>query len=268
MKKRLSAAYPSVLLSLSILVATWITGFVMAAPDTVHAAGKTVWDGVYTLAQAERGMKSYDSNCRRCHSAGSEAINPESRLRGNGFMERWREDDLEGLFSWIRTTMPRLDPGSLSANTYVDILSYLLQVNGFPVGSEELSVDGLEGIRIEEKEGPQPLPSGALVQMVACFSEEVTQDHAAWILTSASEPSRTRKSNESTAAEKEGAKATPLGHQTFKLQNLDYLADSHHLSLDSFIGHKILAKGYVIRQPSSQRLDITLLEMFESNCAQ
>jgi mono/diheme cytochrome c family protein len=239
---------------------------VLGLTHTAPGAGKTVWDGVYTSAQAARGQALYEANCIRCHRTNADSINPESRLKGDDFMERWREDDLDSLFSLIRATMPRVAPGSLSDLTYVDIITYLLQVNGFPAGKEELGVESLSTIRIEGKDGPQPLPNGSLVQMVACLSQTITQDRAIWVLTNASEPMRTRRPKQSTAAEREAAKLLALGPQTFRLQNVDYLTDFLHLRLESYRGHKVHAKGYLVRQPNSQRLDVTLVEMLESSC--
>jgi hypothetical protein len=37
-----------------------------------------------------------------------------------------------------RSTMPPTAAGSLSQNTYFDIVAYLLQMNGLPAGSAEL----------------------------------------------------------------------------------------------------------------------------------
>ena len=54
---------------------------------------KTVWDGVYTSAQAERGQTSYAQYCIRRHKADLMGI--EGAMKGEFFMERRREDTLE-----------------------------------------------------------------------------------------------------------------------------------------------------------------------------
>jgi len=38
-------------------------------------------------------------------------------------------------------TMPPDDPGSLGTEDYTDVLTYLLQLNGYPAGEEELPAD-------------------------------------------------------------------------------------------------------------------------------
>ena len=44
--------------------------------------------------------------------------------------------------------MPEEDPGGLSEQEYIDVLSYLLRENGYPPG-DELTADALEEIVIE-----------------------------------------------------------------------------------------------------------------------
>jgi hypothetical protein len=45
------------------------------------------------------------------------------------------------LFDKIKETMPRNDPGSLSAQDAADVVSWLLQLNQFPAGQTELPAD-------------------------------------------------------------------------------------------------------------------------------
>ena len=107
------------------------------------AAGqsRTVWDGVYTEAQAERGRERYRAVCGYCHrddlsGGGSEAGAPA--LRGPFFLNQWRGRPLVDLFVTIGTTMPQQDPDSLRAQVVIDIVGYLLQQNGVPAGDTEL----------------------------------------------------------------------------------------------------------------------------------
>jgi hypothetical protein len=43
--------------------------------------------------------------------------------------------------------MPADDPASLEDRRYLDILAYLIQANGFPAGSRELTAAGLPHVR-------------------------------------------------------------------------------------------------------------------------
>ena len=102
---------------------------------------RTVWDGVYSEAQAERGRERYRAICGYCHrddlsGGGSEAGAPA--LRGPFFLNQWRGRPVADLFVTIGTTMPQQDPDSLRAQVVIDIVSYLLQQNGMPAGGIEL----------------------------------------------------------------------------------------------------------------------------------
>src|SRR5262245_17922650 len=84
-------------------------------------APATVLDGVYTIAQAARGEAIYSTSCIGCHE-GQDADGPE--LTGKAFLDRWREDTLEPLFTFIRTTMPGNRPGSLDRRAYADVIAF------------------------------------------------------------------------------------------------------------------------------------------------
>jgi quinoprotein glucose dehydrogenase len=96
---------------------------------------KTVYDGVYTAAQAKSGQVVYRAKCGLCHGetlAGGENESPG--LKGEGFISHWRGKPLRALYSRIISTMPTTDPGSLGEKETLDLVAYLLQGNGFPSG--------------------------------------------------------------------------------------------------------------------------------------
>ena len=90
---------------------------------------RSVLDGVFTEAQVSRGEEAYSSNCSECHD-GADVDGPP--LEGTPFVDRWREDNLNVLFTFIKTSMPANKPGDLSDETYLDILAHLLKMNGYP----------------------------------------------------------------------------------------------------------------------------------------
>ena len=101
----------------------------------------TVWDGVYTEAQALRGQERYKAICGYCHrddlsGGGSEAGAPA--LMGTIFTTQWQGRPLVDLFVTIGTTMPQNEPDSLMAQVVIDIVSFLLQANDIPAGETEL----------------------------------------------------------------------------------------------------------------------------------
>jgi len=118
-----------------------VAATVLAAAPAAAQSDATVWDGVYTEAQAIRGQESYKAICGYCHrddlsGGGSEAGAPA--LVGTIFTTQWQDRPLVDLFVTIGTTMPQHEPDSLKAQVVIDIVSFLLQANGIPAGQTEL----------------------------------------------------------------------------------------------------------------------------------
>lgn len=91
---------------------------------------RTTLDGVYTEEQAERGRETYVRVCAECHAL--------DWYTGD-MVRSWEGAPLYGLFEVIQTTMPQNNPGSLRRRQYVDMLAYILELNGMPPGDAELS---------------------------------------------------------------------------------------------------------------------------------
>ena len=101
----------------------------------------SIGDGIYTVAQAERGAEQYAARCASCHSADLRGNSNSPSLRGMAFMFIWEGKSVGELFTKMRSEMPTDQPGGLSASTYADILAFILQINEFPDGSEELATN-------------------------------------------------------------------------------------------------------------------------------
>jgi quinoprotein glucose dehydrogenase len=130
-----------------------ILGAMFASYAIVRAQSpsKSVWDGVYTEAQAAKGKELYSTNCSGCHSDSMEGGEMAPALAGGGFMSNWAGLTAGDLFDRIRTTMPLNTPGKLSREVNAEILAYILKFNAFPAGSTELSSrsEYLKDIKIE-----------------------------------------------------------------------------------------------------------------------
>lgn len=117
--------------------------------STGAAQKRTVWDGVYTEAQAERGQKAFVLNCGGCHrddmSGGDDSEPP---LRGDHFTVKWEGAPVAALYDFMANSMPKSRPGSLALETCVDILAFMLKANGMPSGKAELTtnIDALDAI--------------------------------------------------------------------------------------------------------------------------
>ena len=127
-----------------------------AAQAQASAGTRSVLDGVYTEDQAKRGQARY-RRCILCHldDLQGDPAKQASPIAGEAFLEKWIGHTLKELFEKTSTTMPQDSPGSLSPPEYADVLSYMLQVNKFPSGKEELSAQSaqLDRILIEK---PRP----------------------------------------------------------------------------------------------------------------
>ena len=110
-----------------------------AAAPAQEPAKKSVWDGVYTKEQAQRGEALYLQNCAPCHGptlAGAELAPP---LTGAEFSANWDKLTVGDLFERIRISMPADDPSKLSATQKADIVAQILSVGKFPAGEMELA---------------------------------------------------------------------------------------------------------------------------------
>jgi quinoprotein glucose dehydrogenase len=107
----------------------------------VVAQQRTVWDGVYTDAQAERGRTAYQQACVGCHREDLRGDNTAPSLAGESFAFLWGDMEVGELSARIQKVMPPDRPGSLPAQTYVDIVAFILQKNAFPSGTGELGAD-------------------------------------------------------------------------------------------------------------------------------
>ena len=124
----------------------------VAAPPTGAGAatgeapgGVSVVTGVFTVAQAARGEEIYTASCAQCHTMAQHS--------GGAFAAAWNGRRLVDLYEIIRSTMPLDNPGGLSDQEYIDVVAYMLQLNGVPAGKAPLRADAatLRDLRIEVK---------------------------------------------------------------------------------------------------------------------
>jgi mono/diheme cytochrome c family protein len=122
---------------------------------SIMQPARSVWDGVYTTQQAERGAATYRQVCGYCHRDNLRGDEGPA-LVGTAFTARWTDQTVADLFLTIQSTMPEDSPGSLAPAAYTDVVSYLLQSNGMPPGASELPSDltALGGLRISDKPKP------------------------------------------------------------------------------------------------------------------
>jgi mono/diheme cytochrome c family protein len=217
--------------------------------SVVYAQDKTVDQGVYTLAQAARGAKLFESNCTSCHR---EPGGTAPVLAGERFTKTFSDGTLQTVFTTIKTTMPRQSPGSLSDAEYVDVVTHLLKINNYADGLNELGVADLKGITIPGQAGSLDF---ALVQVVGCLA----QNGRVWTLSRASDPIRTREPESPKDEAVAQLDAVPFGERTFRLQQV-YGAPA------GWSGQKVVAKGFLTKAGAEERMNITSLKALTSAC--
>src|SRR3989442_1483772 len=67
---------------------------------------RTVWDGVYSPAQAQRGEAAFVQACSNCHGRTLEGADMTPALTGGAFMANWDGLTVGDLFDRIRISMP------------------------------------------------------------------------------------------------------------------------------------------------------------------
>ena len=119
---------------------------------------RTVADGVYSNAQAERGHALYEVQCASCHGDTLEGlVGPP--LVGEGFLSVWSARPLVDLVDKIQKTMPLDAPEPLARSQAIELTAHLLLEGAFPTGAADLNETTLTQVTFPEV--PTALP-GAL----------------------------------------------------------------------------------------------------------
>lgn len=239
---------------------------VLATLSSVHDVARgwrqetSVKDGVYTVDQAARGREQYETSCQRCHGADLTGGAGRS-LTGDVFLRDWTGLTLDGLFERMQS-MPPGGSAGLAADAYVDIISYVLERNGFPEGGEELSTTRLAAVVVEGEEGRDVVPNFALVRVVGCLGGSAADG---WTLSNASPEARSGEPSPSLDDELGEAQATPFGDRAFKLM---YVFPSP----EAYVGHRVETKGLLIRDeagdadPPVHSLNVTSVQSLSERC--
>jgi len=123
------------------IVAAMIAGFWCAA-----AVAQTISPAPFTQAQADAGRQSYMANCASCHGDSLAGIGAPA-LTGKEFAtSSIGQLSAAQLYGYIQGEMPFGASGSLSSDTYVSILAFILEANGAKPGSRPLTPDS--GVKV------------------------------------------------------------------------------------------------------------------------
>jgi hypothetical protein len=228
--------------------------FLLSSPDraTVRAQapaspGRTVWDGVYTEAQAARATPTFNQSCSNCHS-----LSPQGNrsLTGDKFWEGFTQKTVGDLLTYVKTNMPNGNGGSLSAATYNDLVALILKSNNFPAGSTDLAPESIVTVQIIPKDGPGELPANVLARVVGCLAKTGSD----WVLTSATAPVRVDRPGVGP-----DDATRPLGNRTTALKFV-------LTRLDTFVGQRMSATGLLIGAGGADGMNVTSVSRVGESC--
>ena len=112
------------------------------------ASPRSSMSGIFSQKQASAGRTVYSMQCSACHST--------STHTGPAFMKSWQGRTVWDLYAFLKDNMPQSEPGALSDQEYIQVVSYMLSLNQMPAGQQDLPVDQalLKSIRIDTTAAP------------------------------------------------------------------------------------------------------------------
>jgi mono/diheme cytochrome c family protein len=225
------------------LLSSATAGLATAQTSTLR---RTVWDGVYTEAQAARGVTAFGQSCAGCHALGAEGKAP---LVGDPFWKSFAQKTVGDLVEYVSANMPNGAAGSLDESTYRDIVALMLKSNGFPAGAIELRRDTAAKVQIMQKDGRTDLPSNALARVVGCLARSGED----WVVTRATTPERAEHASGGDDATK------PLGTRKIPLKFVV-------TRLDALTGSRVVVSGLLIGADGADGINVTAVTRVAEKC--
>jgi hypothetical protein len=172
-------------------------------------------------------------------------------------MVKWEMSSVERLFHKIRDTMPEAASGNVTDAQKLDVVAFILQQNGYPAGTIELTdvKSALAAIRMMPRGGAAPPRSGALVESVGCLKEG---PGSGWTLVQGTDPQVTSRDPVSDAEKMTLAAASPGTHSIELLSVYPRPAE--------LIDNTVLVKGLFVNRPAGLRINVTSMELVRLKC--
>jgi cytochrome c553 len=221
----------------------------VAAPAAA-AQSKSVWDGVYTQQQAERGAQSFASYCARCHDVSQTEGEGRRQLAGKAFWQSHRESTVDRFLDYVTKNMPNGAGGTLDAKVYADLVAFIFSRNDLPPGAAELTGDSAKGVQIIAKDGPGELPGGTLVRVVGCLAR---REGGGWILNNSTAPERPESDGVGDDA------ARPLGTRSFPMMFVI-------TSLEPYVGQRLSVRGLLIGDGGRDGINVSRTQSVGKTC--
>ncbi len=97
--------------------------------------------GPFTAEQAAQGHADYSTACAACHQENLSGGGEAPSVAGGNFVKSWGGRSTRELYDYLRSTMPLGKGGSLSDQTYQNILAFLLEANGATAGGKPFTAE-------------------------------------------------------------------------------------------------------------------------------
>lgn len=117
----------------------FLSAFLWATSIGAQSTTRSVWDGVYTEAQAKRGFTVYHQHCASCHGPSLEGGETAGPLVGPVFLSNWNGVSVGDMFDRTRMSMPPDKPGTINRQNMADVLAFVFSENQMPPGKAELA---------------------------------------------------------------------------------------------------------------------------------
>ena len=116
----------------------FVASALVAAPQVASAQVARPPLASFTTAQADNGKLLFDQTCAGCHSAdltGGEG----PPLLGAPFAYTWSGQSVAGLIKFVQNNMPMSSPGTLTPESALNVVAYILSMNKMTAGTAPLS---------------------------------------------------------------------------------------------------------------------------------
>src|ERR1700733_685210 len=102
--------------------------------------------GPFTAAQIPAGHAAFVENCASCHNKTLQGGGEAPPLVGSAFINSWGKRGADELYGVIKASMPMGNAGSLSTETYQQIVAFILAANGATPGASAFTGENKDKI--------------------------------------------------------------------------------------------------------------------------
>jgi len=236
-------------IAIALAAGAWMLS-VAAVAGQQEAPERRIWNGVFTEAQVERGKGLFvKGGCGVCHGPQLVGSGSAPALQGDPFLTYWQNKTVRDLLAFVRDRMPpnRAYATDIGNDGKVDVVAFLLSVNGYPAGPTELrlSEPSSGDAIISRKDAVFGAANFSHVKVVGCLNLAV--DHT-WSLLRASAAAVVKEPvGSSTAQDSVG-----LGTNTYQLVSV-----ARRFSASEHVGQKVAATGLLYRTDREALLNLT-----------